>query len=267
MILLVPLLVACSTNAPRRYVLHAPACSAPCAPRPLLLVLPGLGQTAANAEAFTNFDYYADIDHFVVAYPQGLSTNVVTTGGSWNAGTGVETGPTQCCAAATADDVTWLAGLPGQINKAVPIDLKRVYIAGFSAGAMMAWKSVCQRPDVFAAAEVVGGALLTSCKTTLVHVLHAHDPINDCIVPYYGGFTCGGRPTPALPTRFPNSSLEPTVVRAGSVVQFHPLSDNHVWPLTVVNAPDPRTAALLAQTYPEHAAEFGWAFLKQWSLP
>ena len=56
---------------------------------------------------------------FVVAYPQGLATNVDDA--AWNAGT--STGTTQCCAAATADDTTWLASLPKAISARVPIDL------------------------------------------------------------------------------------------------------------------------------------------------
>ena len=73
---------------------------------------------------------------------------------------------------------------------------------------MMAWKAACERPDVFAAAEVVSGALLVPCTKTVVHVLDAHDPTHDCIVPYYGGYTCGGKPTAFLPAKFPDSANE-----------------------------------------------------------
>jgi poly(3-hydroxybutyrate) depolymerase len=256
-------LTACSKNAPRTYLLHAPACAAPCAQRPLVLVLHGLGETAAQAEALTNFDHYADTDGFVVAYPQALATNLDKS--AWNAGTA--SGPTQCCAAATADDVTWLAGLPRAISRRVPIDLRRVYLAGFSNGAMMAWTEACERPNVFAAAEVVSGALLVPCNKTVVHVLDAHDPTNDCIVPYHGGYTCGGKPTALLPTKFPNSEYESHLVAPGSVVQFISLTTNHTWPESILDTgsdspPDPPVTP-----YPEHAAEFGWAFLQQWSLP
>jgi poly(3-hydroxybutyrate) depolymerase len=253
-------LTGCSKNAPRTYLLHAPACAAPCAPRPLVLVLHGLGETAAQAQSLTNFNAYADADGFVVAYPQALATDVGNTT-AWNAGT--STAPTQCCAAATADDTSWLAGLPKTISARVPIDLKRVYIAGFSNGGMMAWKAACQRPDVFAAAEVVSGSLLVPCTKTVVHILDAHDPTNDCIVPYHGGYTCGAKPTVMLPAKFPNSANEAAVVGKGSIIDFVPLTSSHTWPklvLDVVTNPTTPTA------YPEHAAEFGWTFLQQWSL-
>ncbi len=260
--LLTASLTACSKNAPRKYLLHAPACAAPCAARPLVLVLHGLGETAAQAETLTDFDQYANTDGFVVAYPQALATNLDAS--AWDAGTA--TGPTQCCAAATADDTTWLAGLPKAINTRVRIDLKRVYVAGFSNGAMMAWKAACERPDVFAAAEVVSGALLVPCRKTVVHVLHAHDPVNDCIVPYHGGYTCGGKPTPMLPTKFPNGANESRLVAPGSVVEFVSLKTNHTWPRlvldTIINPAPPSPPP----SYPEHAAEFGWNFMKQYSL-
>jgi polyhydroxybutyrate depolymerase len=261
--LLAATLTACSKDAPRTYLLHAPACAAPCAARPLVLVLHGLGETAKQAETLTNFDHYADADGFVVAYPQALATNVDTA--AWNAGP--KTGPTQCCAAATADDMTWLAGLPKAINKRVAIDPKRVYLAGFSNGGMMAWTAACERPDVFAAAEVVSGALLVPCTKTVVHVLHAHDPTHDCIVPYHGGYTCGGKPTAFLPTRFPNGANESRMVARGSVVQFVSLTGSHTWPMQVLDTVTDPVTPTPPTSYPEHAAEFGWTFLKQWSLP
>jgi poly(3-hydroxybutyrate) depolymerase len=247
--LLAASLTACSASTPRTYLLHAPPCAAKCAPRPLVLVLHGVASTAAQAEASTNFDHYADLDHFVVAYPQGLPTNVTAVSniaeGAWNAGTA--TGPMQCCAAANADDLTWLASLPKAINARTPINLKRVYIAGFSNGGMMAFKAVCERPDVFAAAEVVSGALLVPCSKTVVHVIHAHDLTGDCFVPYVGGYTCGGLPTAFIPAKFPDSADTSALVAAGSVVRFVDISSGHAWPTAT-------------------AAAFGWAFLKQWRL-
>ena len=188
-----------------------------------------------------------DTDGFVVAYPQALATEF--DGAAWNAGT--STGPTQCCAAATVDDTTWLASLPKAISARVPIDLKRVYIAGFSNGGMMAWKAACQRPDVFAAAEVVSGSLLVPCAKSVVHVLDAHDPTHDCIVPYHGGYTCGGKPTALLPAKFPDSANESQVVAKGSVIDFVPLTGSHTWPKLVLDVvPNPTTPT----AYPEHAA-------------
>lgn len=249
--LLAASLTACSmTSAPRSYLLHAPPCSStPCPARPLVLVLHGVASTAAQAEATTNFDHYADLNHFVVAYPEGLPTSVTAptnlTDGAWNAG--AASGPLQCCAAATSDDLSWLAALPKAINARTRIDLKRVYIAGFSNGGMMAFKAVCERPDVFAAAEVVSGALLVPCSKTVVHVLHAHDLVNDCFVPYVGGYTCGGKPTPFIPAKFPDSANESKMVAPGSVIKFVAISSGHEWPTAT-------------------GAQIGWNFLKQWRL-
>ncbi len=119
-------------------------------PVPLLLVLHGLYLDASTAEASSGLDDVADTEGIAVAYPYGLN-------GSWNAG--------RCCGASAnkVDDVGFLTQIVSLVASIRPIDMNRVYIAGFSNGGMMALRAICERPDVFAAAASVSGTLESSC--------------------------------------------------------------------------------------------------------
>jgi polyhydroxybutyrate depolymerase len=143
-------------------------------PVPLLLVLHGLFLDPATTEATSGLDRVADEEDVAVAYPSGLD-------GSWNGGT--------CCgpsAARRINDVGFLVHVVDLVAQIRPIDRRRVYVAGFSNGGMMALRAACERPDVFAAAASVGDTLQVPCT--------ARQPINalllngrrDTTVPYAG---------------------------------------------------------------------------------
>jgi len=143
-------------------------------PVPLLIVLHGLYLDPASAEASSGLDAVADGQDVALAYPSGVQ-------GSWNAGA--------CCGDSHSqriDDVGFLVQIVHLVAQLRPIDLDRVYLAGFSNGGMMALKAVCDRPDVFAAAVSVSGTLQAPCvgrrpiNAMLIHGLR------DTTVPYYG---------------------------------------------------------------------------------
>src|SRR5690242_11736049 len=121
-------------------------------PVPLLIVLHGLYLDPATAEATSGLDRIADTEDVALAYPSGFE-------GGWNAG--------NCCGdahAARIDDVGFLVHIIHLVRELRPIDLDRIYLAGFSNGGMMALKAVCDRPDVFAAAVSVAGSLQAPCS-------------------------------------------------------------------------------------------------------
>ncbi|GAC1609846.1 MAG: PHB depolymerase family esterase [Mycobacteriales bacterium] len=159
-------------------------------PVPLLIVLHGLYLDPASSEAASGLDSVGDNQDVAVAYPAGI-------GSSWNAGT--------CCGPAQRDgidDVGFLVHVVNLIGQIRPIDLDRVYVAGFSNGGMMALRAVCDRPDVFAAAVSVSGTLQTPCvgrqpvNAMLIHGLR------DSTIRYYGEAHSRflGVPITALPT-------------------------------------------------------------------
>ncbi|MCU1589629.1 MAG: polyhydroxybutyrate depolymerase [Frankiales bacterium] len=143
-------------------------------PVPLLIVLHGLYLDPASAEASSGLDAVADNEDVALAYPAGVQ-------GSWNAGT--------CCGDSHAqgmDDVGFLVQVVRLVQKIRPIDLDRVYIAGFSNGGMMALKAVCNRPDVFAGAVSASGPLQAPClgrRPVNAMIIHG---LRDTTVPYDG---------------------------------------------------------------------------------
>ena len=143
-------------------------------PVPVIFVMHGLYLDPATTEASAGLDAIADTQDVALVYPAGVQ-------GSWNAGT--------CCGeshAAKTDDVGFLVHVLGLVRQIRPIDLNRVYLAGFSNGGMMALKAVCERPDVFAAAVSVAGSLQAPCsgrQPVNAMILHG---VRDTTVPYNG---------------------------------------------------------------------------------
>ena len=128
----------------RTYLLHARGPSNP--GRPLVLMLHGRGGTAAAMEQRTRgtFDKLADRDGAVVAYPQALGDPT-----SWSA----------WIQAPRPDDVGFLSALIDSLVAEQGVDRKRVFAAGFSAGASMVYRLACERPDLVAAVAPISGTI------------------------------------------------------------------------------------------------------------
>ncbi len=127
----------------REYYLHVP--DGLNGEAPLVIVLHGRGGTGAGMAALTGFDEVADAYGFVVAYPSGISQQ-------WNYVEGIEGYDL------TVGDLDFLTALVEEIASTHPVDLKRVYVAGFSNGGFMAQRVACAATGVFAAYASVGAA-------------------------------------------------------------------------------------------------------------
>lgn len=121
---------------------------------PLVIFLHGAGGSAAQAMRQTNLTGLADRAGFLAVFPEGLGPD----GQTWNAW--------MCCGYARdtkVDDVGFLDALIGRLKadtfSGPMIDAKRIYLAGFSNGAMLASKFALERPGVAAAIAVVSGTL------------------------------------------------------------------------------------------------------------
>lgn len=161
----------------RAYIVHVPASSlteSP-APAPLLVMLHGQSQRAADAEAYTGFNSVAGRSKAIVVYGSGYA-------GSWNAGT--------CCGSAVTnnnDDVGYLDEVIAQVTANFYVNTTRVYVAGFSSGGMMAYRYACERPQSVTAVAVVSGTLVSSnCRPgRSVSLIQVHGA-KDQTVPYAG---------------------------------------------------------------------------------
>jgi len=153
----------------------------------LLLAVHWLNGTAARFEANYGLDRGALANNAVIAYPDGL-------GRSWDAGT--------CCGYAVrhrVDDLHFLLRVVADVEHRVHIDPSHVAVTGFSNGALMSYRLICTRPDVFHVAVAVAGDLVApACQPSLpVSLLHVHG-VRDRVIPI-----AGVRSSPIDRTGFP----------------------------------------------------------------
>lgn len=158
----------------RSYLLYVPRSIERANPAPLVIDLHGSGGTATAAERDTQLSVEAERQHFVVAYPQGLF-NI------WNAG---------CCNEAFAqkiDDVAFMTEIIKRTEVELSIDADRVYVAGLSAGAAMAYRIACEQGGLIAAIGSISGSLVTPECTprSNVSILEIHGTA-DTTSPYDG---------------------------------------------------------------------------------
>jgi len=143
--------------------------------RALLLALHPLGGSAAKFERSSGLDRRAAAAGAVVVYPDGL-------GHSWDAGT--------CCGYAArhhVDDVRFLVHVVADVSRRLPIDPSRIAVTGFSNGALMSYRLMCERPDLFHVAAVVAGDVVgPRCNPARpVAVVHVHGA-RDGLIPLSG---------------------------------------------------------------------------------
>lgn len=143
---------------------------------PLVVVLHGGGNSVDDTVKATLFDRQAADGDFIVAYPEGTRRD-------WNAGT--------CCGSAPSrkvDDVGFLTRVLDQVEADHKVDPARVFVAGVSNGAMMAYRFACERADrVTAVGSVAGAVTVDGCQPSRpVSVIELHGTA-DPLVPYNGG--------------------------------------------------------------------------------
>lgn len=141
---------------------------------PLVLGLPGAGQTARDFASYTGYSRLADRRGFVVAYPTATGARP-----SWNiSGT----------AAGKPDDVAYLRTVIAAVVRATCAAPGRVSVTGVSNGGGMSARMACDAADLLAAAAPVAGGYgsLPDCRPSRpVAILEVHGT-GDAVVPYSG---------------------------------------------------------------------------------
>ena len=166
----------------RTYRVYRPSTVDPNAPAPLVLILHGNGSTGDDMANTTQFDITADSHAFIAVYPDGIEK-------SWNGDFCCEPAPTL-----GVDDLAFLNALIPQLEHDYTVDKKRVFMTGFSSGAIMAYRYACQGAvPVRATAPVAGAMLLTeTCNPKQPTSLLAINGTADGEVPYQGGHLLPG---------------------------------------------------------------------------
>lgn len=146
----------------RRVRVYGPP-TMPAAKVPLLLFLHPSGETPAAAVMETGFDRVAAAEGFIAAFPPSSSN-----GWAAQVTPGLSDSPV---------DQVWLTKLLDRLLATEPIDPDRVFVAGFSKGAVMTERLACTIADRVAGAVVVGGApwIGGECKPSKpVSILFVH---------------------------------------------------------------------------------------------
>jgi polyhydroxybutyrate depolymerase len=147
----------------------------PAGPLPVVVVLHGLGGTAEEMATMAGWPVAARDLGFLAVFPEGVSE-------SWNAG--------GCCGRAMewgVDDVGMLDALLTQLVQEHGADPERVYLTGYSNGAMMSHLYACRRPERVLGMASVAGTNFSDCRpgetVDVMQVSGSEDPV----IPVLGG--------------------------------------------------------------------------------
>jgi polyhydroxybutyrate depolymerase len=132
----------------RRFTVHRPPASAS-ARLPVVIALHGYGQPARSLAQMTGLSELGDRRGFEVVYPESES-------GGWNDGRGGQ----------ATDDIAFLGALIDELVGRGDVDPRRIYVTGFSNGAMLAFRAGCELADRVAAIAPVAGDLTATVAET-----------------------------------------------------------------------------------------------------
>lgn len=178
-----------SGESVRKYIVNGSTTKSQKAP--LLVVLHGYGDHPRLIELYSGFSRLAQKEQFIVVYPYGTNTSK-NKKLSWNAGS--------CCNPALEqqiDDVAFIESVIRDVSNNYNVDPNRIYITGFSNGAMMANRMMAEKTHLFAAGAIVGGSIggkvnesqeyyTASAPNNPLPVVLIHGQ-KDNIVPFQGG--------------------------------------------------------------------------------
>lgn len=155
----------------RQYRLHIPPDYQSSKPIPLVLGFHGAGGSEADFESHSGFSALADQAGFIVAYPQGLGSDI----SNWN------TMP-------NSTDVPFVRDLIDSLARRCKIDPKRIYATGISRGGGMVNRLGCELADRIAAIGPVSGDYANSefCTPTRPVAVVAFHGTLDPTIPYNG---------------------------------------------------------------------------------
>lgn len=141
---------------------------------PLILGLPGAGQSARDFAAYTGYSRLADAERVAVAYATASGTRPL-----WNISDQIP---------GHAQDVPYLRKVIPAIVRAACADPARVGVTGVSNGGGMSARMACDAADLIAAAAPVAGGYgaLPDCHPSRpVPILEIHGTADE-VVPYRG---------------------------------------------------------------------------------
>lgn len=140
-------------NTQRSYYLHLPTGYDSSKKYPLVIMIHGYTDHPLLAELYSGMSKKADKEKFIVVYPKGTS-DAQDSNLSWNA--------EFCCGGAKrqkSDDVTFIDTLLDEVTTNYAVDTKKVYVSGFSNGAMFVHLLGTKLASRITAIAAIGGSI------------------------------------------------------------------------------------------------------------
>jgi polyhydroxybutyrate depolymerase len=159
------------SGSERTYLLHVPSSYDGRTSRPLIIMLHGSTQTAEGAQAFSGFSEKSDQEGFIVVYPQGAIFHFGIK--DWNIKQFAHYAP-----ADAPDDVGFVNELISRLEQEYKIDPKRIYIAGFSAGAHMTYLLGAELSYRIAAIAPVAGSVGSRADNEIYYIPEPSQPLS-----------------------------------------------------------------------------------------
>ncbi len=176
-----------TSDGPRSYRLHVPASYTGDSAVPLVVDMHGATSSAAAQEFYSAFSPKADLEGFIVVYPQGLTTSAIpyTHFNAW------------MLAAPEPNDLGFITTILDLTEAQLCIDPARVFSTGMSNGAIMSVRLACSLSSRIAAIAPVAGAYYPpdatninpseTCPDTTPVPMIAFHGVADSVVPFNGG--------------------------------------------------------------------------------
>jgi polyhydroxybutyrate depolymerase len=162
---------------------------------PLVVMLHGAGGSTKNVQENTGWDSLGEQRGFLTLFPNGTPKNEDESESfrrnpqTWNSGAKESLSSGAGSAASKqVNDVGFLEALIQRVSQQIPVDPARIYVAGHSNGAGMAYRFAFEHPDVVAAVGVMAGHFFQDSPSarsdvSLIQILGEKDPF----VPLAGG--------------------------------------------------------------------------------
>lgn len=182
---------------------------------PMVVALHGFRSDAEQMARITGIPVEARDRRFLAVFGVGLDQ-------SWNAGS--------CCGSSSTtgvDDVAYLQSLLLTMESRYPVDRSRVFLLGYSNGAMLAYRFMCTSAGLVASAASVAGTNTVGCRMTTARPFLQVSGDDDPIVPVDGSKVAtapGVGPTPSVRSSVDGVARDldcppATTVRLGPVVE------------------------------------------------
>ena len=149
---------------------------------PLMLNFHGFGMTATNQMNIADMRSLADLENFILVYPQGT---LLDGSPHWNSGLDTPDNKSD------AEDLDFIEALIDELSSNYSIDLERVYACGYSNGSFFSYALGCYLSHKIAAIGSVSGTMmeetLNNCNPTHPTAMINLHGTSDNTVLYNGG--------------------------------------------------------------------------------